>query len=342
MFRQRVGRCLRPKPDGSAAVILDHVGNVFRHGLPDAPHEWSLDSAKRRNGEKVAPAVRECRACSIVFPIGATPDGDCPSPDAPDCFFMHVDIPKETSGTLAEMSFNPPWAEGIDIRTARGRDFFRLVELAGDTTNGSLIQVVRGYKAAWSGTADASQPSRARWCHESPPWPVHLYALPSQIPGRFNLRRPLICDCGGRQQDKSRVAAALDVTSPSASVTFLVNRHGRVADRAGYRDDATRGGSRVCTHWVATDQEISRHAAYSLIDRCLNCQTRIRLFVRHEVSCPRKALLRHACYRQHFRKKRQSKNMFCTVCNMGSAASRKDARFCSDACRQWPYRRRAA
>ena len=151
LFRQQVGRCLRPKPDGSAAVILDHVGNVFRHGLPDAPHEWSLDSAKRRNGEKVAPAVRKCRACSIVFPIGATPDGDCPSPDAPDCFFMHVDIPKETSGTLAEISFNPPWAEGIDIRTARGRDFFRLVELAGDRYERlRLIQVVRGYKAAWT------------------------------------------------------------------------------------------------------------------------------------------------------------------------------------------------
>ena len=40
---QMVGRCLRPKEDGSYGVILDHAGNTMRHGLPDDEREWSLE-----------------------------------------------------------------------------------------------------------------------------------------------------------------------------------------------------------------------------------------------------------------------------------------------------------
>lgn len=38
---QQEGRALRPQP-GKTAIILDHVGNYTRHGLPDDPREWSL------------------------------------------------------------------------------------------------------------------------------------------------------------------------------------------------------------------------------------------------------------------------------------------------------------
>ncbi len=131
-------------------MILDHVGNVFRHGMPDAPHEWSLTSVKRRKGEAVAPTVRKCRACDIVFPLGSTPAA-CPLPDAPGCFFSHVEVPRETAGTLAAIDLRPAWAEGIDIRTARGRDFFKLVELAGDRYERlRVIQMARGYKPGWT------------------------------------------------------------------------------------------------------------------------------------------------------------------------------------------------
>jgi DNA repair protein RadD len=52
LFRQQVGRCLRPKPDGSPAIIADHVDNVSRHGLPDSDHEWSLDATKRTRADR--------------------------------------------------------------------------------------------------------------------------------------------------------------------------------------------------------------------------------------------------------------------------------------------------
>lgn len=34
------------------AIIIDHVNNVLRHGLPDARREWSLDRRERRSGKK--------------------------------------------------------------------------------------------------------------------------------------------------------------------------------------------------------------------------------------------------------------------------------------------------
>lgn len=40
VYMQQFGRCLRP--DGNKrGLIIDHVGNVVRHGLPDIPRNWS-------------------------------------------------------------------------------------------------------------------------------------------------------------------------------------------------------------------------------------------------------------------------------------------------------------
>ena len=48
---QQVGRALRPAPGKEHALILDHAGNLARHGLPDAPRVWSLDAQPRRQRE---------------------------------------------------------------------------------------------------------------------------------------------------------------------------------------------------------------------------------------------------------------------------------------------------
>lgn len=49
------------KPVG---IIIDHVGNVIRHGLPDARREWSLDRRERRAKSKSdAIPLRVCVSC---------------------------------------------------------------------------------------------------------------------------------------------------------------------------------------------------------------------------------------------------------------------------------------
>jgi len=68
LYLQQVGRVLRPAPGKQAALILDHVGNVSRHGFPDDHRDWTLDDGiKRTAGGVVAPSVRTCPECYAAF-----------------------------------------------------------------------------------------------------------------------------------------------------------------------------------------------------------------------------------------------------------------------------------
>lgn len=49
LYAQQFGRALRILEGKDRAIIIDHVGNVMRHGLPDAPRAWSLDRRERRS-----------------------------------------------------------------------------------------------------------------------------------------------------------------------------------------------------------------------------------------------------------------------------------------------------
>lgn len=70
LFCQQFGRGLRPMEGKSRAIILDHVGNVLRHGLPDAPREWSLDRRERKSKtpkeQGLIPAT-VCNDCTSLF-----------------------------------------------------------------------------------------------------------------------------------------------------------------------------------------------------------------------------------------------------------------------------------
>lgn len=69
LFAQQFGRALRPMKGKQHAIIIDHVGNVYRHGLPDAPRLWSLDRRERRARglqEGIIP-VRTCPNCAACY-----------------------------------------------------------------------------------------------------------------------------------------------------------------------------------------------------------------------------------------------------------------------------------
>lgn len=50
-FLQMVGRGLRPLKDKPYLILVDHVGNVKEHGLPDSRRKWSLDRVTRRKNK---------------------------------------------------------------------------------------------------------------------------------------------------------------------------------------------------------------------------------------------------------------------------------------------------
>lgn len=82
LYAQMFGRALRPFEGKSHAIIIDAVSNVMRHGLPDAPREWSLDRRERRTGKSEPSAVRVCTACAAVYErfLDACPDCGEPVP----------------------------------------------------------------------------------------------------------------------------------------------------------------------------------------------------------------------------------------------------------------------
>jgi superfamily II DNA or RNA helicase len=73
VYLQAVGRAMRPAP-GKRAVILDHAGNVFRHGMPDLEHAWSLEGRPKTKGEAL---VRRCPECGALIPISARQCPEC-------------------------------------------------------------------------------------------------------------------------------------------------------------------------------------------------------------------------------------------------------------------------
>ena len=65
LYVQVFGRALRLMEGKKEAIIIDHVGNVHRHGgPPDRPREWTLDRRERRSSSE--PAEVQVRTCLNV------------------------------------------------------------------------------------------------------------------------------------------------------------------------------------------------------------------------------------------------------------------------------------
>jgi DNA repair protein RadD len=87
LLTQQVGRCMRPAPGKYKAIILDHVGNCLRHGLPNEPREWTLEGglqARKNSKDPDDIRIRQCPQCYCCHAI---------SPTCPKC--GHVYTAKE-------------------------------------------------------------------------------------------------------------------------------------------------------------------------------------------------------------------------------------------------------
>ncbi|MDA8230751.1 MAG: DEAD/DEAH box helicase [Magnetospirillum sp.] len=142
---QQVGRALRTAPGKDHAIILDHAGNLSRHGLPDEPRNWSLTAPKRtRKPSESGPAVRQCPTCYAVH----RPTAACP-----ECGHQYAPMVRELEhrdGQLVELR-RGDWTGGIDLAGARGRDWFALLEAAGgDIKRLRQIARARGFRRGWA------------------------------------------------------------------------------------------------------------------------------------------------------------------------------------------------
>lgn len=66
LFIQQAMRCMRPKAD-KTAIILDHVNNYKRHGLPDDDRDWSLNGTPKPLKEYNSDGTLQIRQCPKCF-----------------------------------------------------------------------------------------------------------------------------------------------------------------------------------------------------------------------------------------------------------------------------------
>src|SRR5699024_10171593 len=74
LYIQQSMRGMRYK-EGKTSIIIDHVDNVRRHGLPDMEREWSLEGKK--NESKAEIQVKECVNCFAVYLSKEERSPDC-------------------------------------------------------------------------------------------------------------------------------------------------------------------------------------------------------------------------------------------------------------------------
>jgi DNA repair protein RadD len=69
LWKQMVGRGLRPAPDKTRCTIIDHGGNVWEHGFVEAAETYTLfpEQRKRSSASNPTPPVKVCPECDTVL-----------------------------------------------------------------------------------------------------------------------------------------------------------------------------------------------------------------------------------------------------------------------------------
>lgn len=103
LYLQQFGRALRPLDGKDCGYLLDHVGNVKRHGLPDAVQNWSLhvDARGSRSSRDLgAIPVTTCIACFGAYQALTKKCPYCGHVSEPD----RRNAPEFVDGDLIEFS----------------------------------------------------------------------------------------------------------------------------------------------------------------------------------------------------------------------------------------------
>lgn len=168
LYLQQVGRALRPAPGKDKAIILDHVGNVLTHGLPDEERPWSLEGEekgpRRKKNEEPTVMVRQCPTCFVMH----KPASKCPS-----CGHIYETEARDVSqvdGELRELTEDDK-LRIKRLRQKEERNAKSYEELA-------KIGEQRGYKPGWAKHKWESRKAAAQTHKHGPPPPT---AIPDYI-----------------------------------------------------------------------------------------------------------------------------------------------------------------
>jgi DNA repair protein RadD len=136
LHRQMIGRVLRPKADGSSALLLDYSGNLLEHGLPDMAVRWSLEGRDATTAAKTT--AKLCPACEALVPVGVSP-----CPECGHVFFRPTKpIVGLAPGAVIELDFE-------QILRLRDLPYWQVVASARTFDDLKMIALARRYAPGW-------------------------------------------------------------------------------------------------------------------------------------------------------------------------------------------------
>jgi hypothetical protein len=140
LFRQMIGRVIRPAPGKVDAIVLDHSGAVYRHGFVEDEVAWTLDPDERATSpthtarcENHQSRLLECTQCAAIRVAGLA---------CANCGFLPQRPPRDVSFVAGDLN-----EVGRDRRvTPPAYDPHERASWHGQL---AYIADERGYKSGW-------------------------------------------------------------------------------------------------------------------------------------------------------------------------------------------------
>ena len=174
LYIQQSMRPMRYRPN-KRATIIDHVGNVYRHGFPDMARKWTLDKKPKRKKTEVDPfPIWECEidadGCGMVFPKDDVPTVQVwneerkehldykQCPDCGELFLIEVNQGKQIDETAELKKLEKEQTETEFYKRRNWRKAKSYKEL-------QEIGKAKGYKPSWSAfkAAELKLDDAPRW-----------------------------------------------------------------------------------------------------------------------------------------------------------------------------------
>lgn len=134
LYVQQGMRALTPSPD-KKAIVIDYVGNVYRHGMLDDEEDFSLTERKKCRNSSGEPEVlvRQCKKCLRVY-----------AGTSPICPYCNFDSGKTKKQIEQEEKAELERVTAIEKKAKR-------MEVGMQDTFGGLIEIAkrRGYAPGW-------------------------------------------------------------------------------------------------------------------------------------------------------------------------------------------------
>lgn len=140
---QQSMRSMRYQED-KKAIIIDHVGNYAKHGLPNTTHDWTIkDRAKKKKKDSDAPPIKQCPKCHHVVHSRVTMCDLCGhefKSESPNAKYVDAELKK-----VDEVKFKTDYRK-IRIQEKYGRKKVDELETLEDFY---LFAMSRNYKLGW-------------------------------------------------------------------------------------------------------------------------------------------------------------------------------------------------